>query len=162
MRYVPPADAIDRLTEFLDSSSRVYVTKGPPGCGKTRLMHYLADALATKADFQLHSVDSWDTRHFNLAGEILQYASIPRGDDPPLTLETISVSLREQCLIVVDGIKTARRGKPARGRNRPWRYWQTLHKAKPRISSPPSSLLARLMSHWPKAGMRTTDPPFNY
>lgn len=106
VRYVPPAGAVDHLTEFLDSPSRVYVIKGPPGCGKTRLMYYLADALAARADFQLHSVDSWDTRRFNLASEILRYASISRGDDPPLALEEISVNLRRQCLIVVDGIKT--------------------------------------------------------
>ena len=87
LHYFPPAECIDRLKDFLNSSSRVYVTKGPPGCGKTLLMYYFAEALATKVGFQLHSVNSWDTQHVDVAAEILRYASIAAGDDPLLTFE---------------------------------------------------------------------------
>ncbi|MGH3837394.1 MAG: orotidine 5'-phosphate decarboxylase / HUMPS family protein, partial [Pseudonocardiaceae bacterium] len=106
LRYVPPTEAVDCMTDFLNSSSRVYVIKGPPGCGKTRLMQYVASALAANADFQLHSVDSEGTQESNLAAAILQYASISTKDDHSLVLEQLSASLRKQFLVVVDGIKT--------------------------------------------------------
>ncbi len=106
IRYVSPVDAIDRVADFLISSSRIFIAKGPPGCGKTRLMYYLAGVLATDADFQLHSVDSWSKQRLDLAGEILKYASIPDGEDSALVLENLSTGLRRQCLVVFDGIKT--------------------------------------------------------
>ncbi|MGH3924828.1 MAG: hypothetical protein ACRDTT_18535, partial [Pseudonocardiaceae bacterium] len=105
LHYFPPAHAVDRLNDFLSSSSRVYVMKGPPGCGKTRLMYYFAETLATRVGFQLHSVDSWDMRNLNVAAEILRYASIAAGEDALLAFEQASAASDQQLLVVLDGIK---------------------------------------------------------
>lgn len=106
LHYFPSAESIDRLKDFLSSSSRVYVTKGPPGCGKTRLMYHFAEKLAATVNFQLHSVDSWDIRHVNVAAEILRYSSIAAGDDSLLTLEQATAGSRQQLLVVLDGVKS--------------------------------------------------------
>ncbi|MBI3685822.1 MAG: hypothetical protein HY241_00535 [Actinobacteria bacterium] len=106
LRYLPPVGATQGLAAFLESSSRVYVVKGPPGSGKTRLTYHLADELANDVDVQLLSVDSWDLPTLDLAATILRYASIPQGIDPLLTLEAAGVALRRSCLVVVDGINS--------------------------------------------------------
>ncbi|GAA4010602.1 hypothetical protein GCM10022247_36020 [Allokutzneria multivorans] len=104
--YVPPVGAVERLEEFLASSSRVYLLSGPAGSGKTALTHHLAGGLAAKADFQLFAVDAWDPAALDVAREILRYGSLPGGDDALLTLEAESSSLARTCVVVIDGIAT--------------------------------------------------------
>ncbi|MFH9863015.1 orotidine 5'-phosphate decarboxylase / HUMPS family protein [Streptomyces sp. NPDC017202] len=109
LAYRPPSDAISVLRAFLDSSSRVFVVKGPPGSGKTALTYHLADQMGLDVSFQLHSADSWDLPRFELAAEILRYASVPRSDDALLTLEQAGVRLDRPCVVVVDGIASQSR-----------------------------------------------------
>ncbi|WP_217137092.1 orotidine 5'-phosphate decarboxylase / HUMPS family protein [Streptomyces sp. AC558_RSS880] len=109
LTYRPPSDAIGVLTSFLESPSRVFVLKGPPGSGKTALTYHLADRMGPDVSFQLHSADSWDLPRFELAAEILRYASVPRSDDSLLTLERAGVRLDRPCVVVVDGIASQSR-----------------------------------------------------
>lgn len=102
--YRPPLDARDRVRAFVEARSRVYLITGPAGSGKTRLTYHLVNILGSEADFQLHSAYSWVPQHFDLAVEILRYASIPGGEDPLLTLEAEAATLSRPCLIVIDGI----------------------------------------------------------
>lgn len=109
LAYRPPADATGALTAFLDSPSRVFVVKGPPGSGKTALTYHLADRMGPDVSFQLHSADSWDLPRFELAAEILRYASVPRSGDALLTLEQGGGRLDRPCVVVVDGIASQSR-----------------------------------------------------
>ncbi len=104
--YHPPERATEQLAAYLESPSRVYLTKGPPGCGKTRLAYHVAQQLAGSVTFQLHSVDSWDSPRADLATDVLRYASLSYGDDALLTLERICAGFRRTCIVVIDGIKS--------------------------------------------------------
>ncbi len=106
LHYVPPVGATSRVRAFLASSCRVYTVKGVPGCGKTRWAYHVTEELSASADFQLHSVDSWQIDSLDLAAEILRYASIARGDDPLLQLEHASALLCRPCLVIIDGLKS--------------------------------------------------------
>lgn len=102
--YRPPLDASDRVRAFVQAPSRVYLINGPAGSGKSRLTHYLVNILGSEVDFQLHAATSWAPQHFDLAVEILRYASISGGEDSLLTLESEAAKLPRPCLIVIDGI----------------------------------------------------------
>lgn len=105
LRYMPPADAVATVAGFVASSSRVYVIKGPPGSGKTRLIYHLAEQVES-VDFQLHTMDSRSGHSVDLATEILRYASIDCGGDPLLTLERACAPLARPIIVVIDGPKT--------------------------------------------------------
>ncbi|GIH21294.1 orotidine 5'-phosphate decarboxylase / HUMPS family protein [Rugosimonospora africana] len=105
LRYAAPVDPADTVAEFVASPARVYVITGPPGSGKTRLTYHLAEQ-TDMVDFQLHSADGWATRPFDLAVEILRYASVQGGDDPLLALERECSTLSRPLLIVIDGPRT--------------------------------------------------------
>ncbi|WP_242624659.1 orotidine 5'-phosphate decarboxylase / HUMPS family protein [Krasilnikovia cinnamomea] len=102
LRYVPPNGAVSSAVDFLGSPSRVFVVKGPPGSGKSRLMYHLAEQIDL-ADFQLISAVDWSEGSMDLAAEILRYASIPGGADPLLTLEHESAALSRPLVVVIDG-----------------------------------------------------------
>lgn len=104
--YLAPAGVEERVRDFLHSPSRVYVVKGPPGNGKTRLTHHLAARMRDRLDLQLHSVDVWGNRPVDLAAEILRYASLLTGEDSLLTVERVGAELSRPCLIVLDGVKS--------------------------------------------------------
>jgi hypothetical protein len=102
LRYTPPVEAATVVAGFVASPSRVYVIKGPPGSGKTRLTFHLAEQVDT-VDFQLHTADSWAGRAVDLATEILRYASIDGGHDPQLTLERECATLTRPIIVIIDG-----------------------------------------------------------
>ncbi|QIZ37048.1 orotidine 5'-phosphate decarboxylase / HUMPS family protein [Saccharopolyspora sp. ASAGF58] len=104
--YRPPPDAVGGVRAFLSSSMRVLLLKGAAGTGKSQLTHYLTRHFAEQADFQLLTVESWDLTGVDVAVEILRYASIPRGHDALLTLETSCQSLSRPCVVVIDGISS--------------------------------------------------------
>src|SRR5262249_29295374 len=103
--YTPPVDAATAVAGFVASPSRVYVIKGPPGSGKTRLTFHFAEQVAT-VDFQLHAADSWTGRTVDLATELLRYASIDGGHDPQLTLERECATLARPTIVIIDGPHT--------------------------------------------------------
>lgn len=102
----PSPSAVAKHREFLASQARVYVIKGSSGSGKSRLVTHLASVFASEADFQLHTLDSWDLTSVDLATEILRYASIPPAADPLLTLERAAAGLSRPCVIIIDGMST--------------------------------------------------------
>ncbi len=102
--YVPPASATNALHSFLRSSSRVFLIKGAPGTGKSRLTYHFADSTAT-ADFQLHSEERYSNHPDELAKAILRYASVDAGPDALLSLERHSALLTRPVLVVIDGPK---------------------------------------------------------
>jgi len=102
LRYVPPIDAAATVAQFVTSPSRVFVIKGPPGSGKTRLTYHLAEQ-AGAVDFQLHTPDTWSGHATDLASEILRYASADSGHDPLLTLERACAHLSRPLVVVTDG-----------------------------------------------------------
>jgi 3-keto-L-gulonate-6-phosphate decarboxylase/transcriptional regulator with XRE-family HTH domain len=102
LQYVPPIDAAAIVARFVTSPSRVFVIKGPPGSGKTRLTYHLAEQAGT-VDFQLHTPDSWSGHVTALASEILRYASAESGHDPLLTLERTCAQLNRPLVVVFDG-----------------------------------------------------------
>ncbi|WP_284741831.1 orotidine 5'-phosphate decarboxylase / HUMPS family protein [Amycolatopsis sp. RTGN1] len=104
--YQAPDGVTGRVRDFLRSSARVYLLAGPAGVGKTRLVYQLVTELAGAADFQLHTVGSWEIGSLDLAVEILRYSSVPKENDALLTLEAESARLRRPCLVVIDGISS--------------------------------------------------------
>jgi 3-keto-L-gulonate-6-phosphate decarboxylase len=104
-----PAEAVARLRRFVRSAARVYVVKGPPGCGKTTAVERMAVDLAGEIDVQLHSAQSWPLGQLGLASEILRYASTPSGADPFLMLERQAGGLVRGLLVVIDGIDSRER-----------------------------------------------------
>ncbi|WP_328398078.1 hypothetical protein [Nocardia sp. NBC_00416] len=104
--YLPNRADSDHFREFLDSPSRVYAIKGGGGRGKSMLVGHLAQTVANEADFQLHTLDSWDTTRTNLGSEILRYASIPDGDDALLTLEGACAHLSRPFVVIIDGLSS--------------------------------------------------------
>ncbi|HEY9473837.1 MAG TPA: hypothetical protein VIS06_08295, partial [Mycobacteriales bacterium] len=104
LAFVAPTGAVVALRRFLDSTSRVYVVTGPPGCGKTMMVGHLASELAGEVDSQIHAVDSWPPGQLDLPSQVLRYASIPGGADPLLTLERQVAGLDRDLLVVIDGI----------------------------------------------------------
>jgi 3-keto-L-gulonate-6-phosphate decarboxylase len=104
MQYVPPTDAAGALDSFLRSSSRVFLIKGAPGTGKSRLTYHYAGR-NTDADFQLHSEERYSNHPEELAKAILRYASVDAGPDALLTLERHSALLKRPVLVVIDGPK---------------------------------------------------------
>lgn len=105
LRYVAPDGSLEALGGFLASRSRALLVTGPPGCGKTRLTYHLA-AHCGNADWQIHSVESWDPQRPELATDMLRYASLPPGHDAMLTLETACGGLARPCVVVIDGINS--------------------------------------------------------
>ena len=104
-RYLPPNDIIEQCSELVGSSSVQMVT-GPVGSGKTLMVYHLATVLADRADFQLHSCESWGAVGFDLAAEVLRYASLPAEGDALLALERAGRTLNRPCVVVVDGVNT--------------------------------------------------------
>jgi hypothetical protein len=92
------------MNSFLLSSSRVFLIKGAPGTGKSRLTYHFADTTAT-ADFQLHSEERYSDHPDELAKAVLRYASVDAGPDALLTLERHSALLTRPVLVVIDGPK---------------------------------------------------------
>ena len=105
LRYLAPADGA-LLIDFLSVQSRVFVVTGPPGCGKSALIYHMAGELATRADVQVHAVDSWQSDRLDIPVEILRYASLAAGEDALLTLEQVSERLLRPTVVVIDGVKT--------------------------------------------------------
>jgi hypothetical protein len=105
LRYMPPVDVSATIEDFIASPTRVYVIKGPPGSGKTRLTYHLAEQVSV-VDFQLHTADSWSGHSTDLASEILRYASIEGGHDPLLTIERECAQLSHPIVVVIDGPST--------------------------------------------------------
>ncbi len=105
IRYTPPVDVANLLGSFVHSPSRVLLVKGPPGCGKTTLMHHLA-AQTTALDVQLFSANSWIDHEPDLAREILRYASSPAGEDALLTLEHECGNLTRPLVVIIDSPRT--------------------------------------------------------
>ena len=64
--YRAPVDATALIEEFIASPSRVFLIKGPAGSGKTRLTYHLAEQ-TSGIDFQLHSSESWNAGHADVA-----------------------------------------------------------------------------------------------
>jgi 3-keto-L-gulonate-6-phosphate decarboxylase len=103
---VAPAGVVERLRRFVESTARVYVVKGPPGCGKTTMVGHFAAELAGEVDSQVHAVDSWPLGQLDLPLQVLRYASVPGGADPLLTLEQQAAGLDRDLLVVIDGISS--------------------------------------------------------
>jgi 3-keto-L-gulonate-6-phosphate decarboxylase len=106
LQYVGDPSAVREFRDFLATSSRIFAIKGSSGTGKTRLVSHLAQTLHEEADFQLHTLESWDINAVNIAVEILRYGSIPQGEDGLLTLEGAASRLSRPFVVVVDGIGT--------------------------------------------------------
>lgn len=106
LAFVAPEGAVARLRHFLESTARVFVVKGPPGCGKTTMVGHLAAELADEVNSQVHVVDSWPLGQLDLPSQVLRYASISAGDDPLLTLEQQAASLDRDLLVIIDGISS--------------------------------------------------------
>jgi hypothetical protein len=104
LAFVAPVAALDGVRRFVESTARVYVVKGPPGCGKTTMVGHLAAELASEVDCQLHAVDTWPLGQLDLPLQVLRYASIPSGQDALLTLERQAADLGRTLLVVIDGI----------------------------------------------------------
>jgi transcriptional regulator with XRE-family HTH domain len=103
--YIEPPGRVHELRDFLDrSGQRVYLLKGPAGCGKSRFVSHVSRLLDGEASVQLHSMSTWDRASSNLAEEILRYASIEPGRDALLTFERVSSTLAQTCFVVIDGI----------------------------------------------------------
>jgi transcriptional regulator with XRE-family HTH domain len=106
LAFVAPRAAAERVRRFVESTARVYVVKGPPGCGKTTMVGHLAAELAGEVDSQVHAIESWPLGQLDLPQQVLRYASIPSGQDALLTLEQQAAGLGRNLLVVVDGISS--------------------------------------------------------
>ena len=104
LAFDAPVTAVDGLRRFVESTARVYVVKGPPGCGKTTMVSRLAAELAGEVDCQLHAVETWPLGQLDLPLQVLRYASVPSGQDALLTLERQAADLGRILLVVIDGI----------------------------------------------------------
>ncbi|MBM0202012.1 orotidine 5'-phosphate decarboxylase [Micromonospora sp. STR1s_5] len=104
LAFIPADGVADRLRQFLESTARVFVVKGPPGSGKTTMIGHLTAELSEEIDSQIHTVDSWPLGQLDLPSQILRYASVPAGDDSLLTLEQQTVNLSRALLVAIDGI----------------------------------------------------------
>lgn len=102
--YQSPTGAVEDFRRFLQSSARVFLLTGAAGSGKSLLTQHLARHLGTEVDIQLLTVGSWDLAGLDVAVEILRYASISRGHDALLTLETQCDQMPRPCVVVIDGI----------------------------------------------------------
>lgn len=109
LRYVPPDGPLQQVREFVASGKRVCLVTGPPGCGKSSLMHYLSRDLTDVADVQLHFTDTWDLTSGELATEILRYASTVNDADALLTLENAAAGLQRPCVVILDGLSSQAR-----------------------------------------------------
>ena len=106
LAFVAPPGAVELLRRFIESASRVFVIKGPPGSGKTTAVGHVAAVLADEIDSQIHAVDSWPLGQLDLPSQVLRYASIAGGGDPLLTLEQRASRLDRSLLVVIDGISS--------------------------------------------------------
>ncbi|MEV6987007.1 orotidine 5'-phosphate decarboxylase / HUMPS family protein [Sphaerisporangium sp. NPDC051017] len=104
--FLPPEGATEQVRRFLASVARAFVVNGPSGCGKTTMIGHLVSGLAASVDSQIHTVDSWPLGQLDLPSQILRYASMPRGDDPLLSLEQQASRLDRTLLVIIDGINS--------------------------------------------------------
>jgi 3-keto-L-gulonate-6-phosphate decarboxylase len=104
--YEPPGDVLDDIGRFLESSSRVFVLAGPPGCGKTRLAHHLVGVLDGRADVQVHALATWGPEFPDVVNEVLRFGSLAPADDALLVLERACADLDRPCVVVLDGVSS--------------------------------------------------------